>query len=355
MAEIEIEDLWIKLGDFSLKGINLHVLDGDYYVLFGPSGAGKTVIIETVAGIWKPDRGRIYIDGKDVTEEPPERRGVSIVYQDLMLFPTMSVYENIAFGLKVRKVPEGEIRRKVREVAELLEIEDFLDRDPGTLSGGEKQRVALARALATDPKAILLDEPTASIDVNMRREIRRILRKLNEAGATILHVTHFVEELMSLAKRVGVLREGEMLYEGPLGEEMFSREEVAKLIGIHNVFRGKYLGGEPPCVKVGDLKFYVNFKAEIGSVVTFAVPPESVVLSKEKIRSSMRNCFLGKIYDYEVKGNRVDVYVDCGEKIVSEITFSSWKQMNLKIGEEVYVYFKASSARLLSRGSRIIF
>ncbi len=348
MAEILIRNLYINLGAFSLKEINVHVLDGDYYVIFGPSGAGKTILIEAIAGIWTPDRGRIFIDGKDVTEEPPEKRGVSIVYQDLMLFPTMKVYDNIAFGLKVRKIPEREVRRKVEEVAETLEIEDLLDRDPKTLSGGEKQRVALARALAVEPKAVLLDEPTASIDVNMRREIRRILRKLNEAGTTILHVTHFVEELMSLATRVAVLNGGKLLYEGSLGEEMFSKEEVAKLIGVHNVFEGKYLGGEPPKVKVGDLIFYVSFRADPGSNVSFTVPPESVILSKEKIRSSMRNCILGEIYDYEVKGNRVDVYVDCGEKIVSEITLSSWKQMNLKIGEKVYVCFKASSARQLS-------
>jgi len=348
VAEILVKDLWIELGEFSLKGVTVHVLDGDYYVVFGPSGAGKTILIEAIAGIWKPDRGRIFIDGKDVTEEPPEKRGVSIVYQDLMLFPTMNVYDNIAFGLRVKKVPEEEIRKRVLEVAEMLEIENLLERDPKTLSGGEKQRVALARALAIEPKAVLLDEPTASIDVNMRREIRRILRKLNEAGTTIVHVTHFVEELMSLANRVAILKEGRLLYEGPLGEEMFSKEEVARLIGAHNVFKGTYLGGEPPKVKVGDLVFYVNFKADPGSTVTFTVPPESVVLSKEKIESSMRNCVLGEIYDYEVKGNRVDVYVDCGEKIVSEITFSSWKQMNLRVGEKVYVYFKASSARQLS-------
>jgi len=152
---IEVLDLWKKLGEFSLREINLKIEDKEYFVIIGPTGAGKTIFLECIAGFLEPDRGEIKIDGKKINGLPPEKRGLGFVYQDYSLFPHMTVFENIAFGLRLRKMKNSEINSKVEEMMELLRISPLAERYPSTLSGGEKQRVALARALVIEPKILL--------------------------------------------------------------------------------------------------------------------------------------------------------------------------------------------------------
>ena len=159
-----IERLSIRLGEFDLRDISLEVREGEYFVLLGPTGTGKTVLVECIAGLHRPKSGRIFLNGRDITDLPPEERGIAYVPQDYALFPNLTAFENIAFGLRVRKFPEAMVRQKVQELAEWLGITYLLHRLPLTLSGGEKQRVALARALAVEPKVLLLDEPLAAVD-----------------------------------------------------------------------------------------------------------------------------------------------------------------------------------------------
>ena len=173
---LEVDHVWKDLCGFKLVDVCLEVAAGEYFVVLGPSGAGKTVLLQVIAGILQPDKGRVIIDGVDMTRAPPEKRNVGYVPQNYALFPHLTVLGNIAFGLKLRKMPEEEIKRKVEEVAEKLGIKHLLHRKPGTLSGGEAQRVALARALVIKPKILLLDEPLSAVDPVLRWELRDYLR-----------------------------------------------------------------------------------------------------------------------------------------------------------------------------------
>ncbi len=237
---IEIRGLKHIAGNFILEIESLKVENGEYFIILGPSGVGKTLLLSIIAGLIKPRRGKIFVDGIDVTELPPEKRGLALVPQEYALFPHMTVYENISYGLRVRGFPEERIRREVLEISKVLEIEDILDRRPSTLSGGEKQRVALARALIIKPKAVLLDEPLASLDPRLRFKARAFLKGLHSRlGFTAIHVTHNLAEALSLGHRIGYMEEGRLLlissprdfvksrYAKPYIEEI---EEISELI-----------------------------------------------------------------------------------------------------------------------------
>uniref|UniRef100_UPI00260CF5E2 tungstate ABC transporter ATP-binding protein WtpC n=1 Tax=Thermococcus sp. TaxID=35749 RepID=UPI00260CF5E2 len=227
--------------EFHLREVTFEVKEGEHFIILGPSGAGKTVLLEIIAGVIEPDAGRVYLNGEDVTDLPPEKRGLAYVPQNYALFPNMSVYDNIAFGLKVRKVPKPEIERKVREISEVLRIEHLLNRKPRTLSGGEQQRVALARALVVEPPLILLDEPFANLDVQTRAKLLTEMKRWKrELGFTALHVTHSFEEAISLGDRVGVMLDGKLVQVGRV-RDVFSKpvsEEVARFLGFENIIEG---------------------------------------------------------------------------------------------------------------------
>jgi ABC-type sugar transport system ATPase subunit len=204
---LEVDNLWLKMKNFSLKGISFEVYKGEHFAIVGPTGSGKSLLLETIAGMYTPDSGRIRLVGKDITFCPPEKRGISIVYQDYVLFPHMNVYNNIAYGLKIRKI--SNIKTKVLELARMLKIEHLLNRLPSTLSGGEKQRVAIARALAVKPKLILLDEPFSAIDAETRVELREAIFNLLKDVTTVVHVTH-IEEDAKTADRIARMENGKL-------------------------------------------------------------------------------------------------------------------------------------------------
>jgi len=208
---IVVEDLLVEAGDFRLEVERLEVGEGEYLVVLGPSGVGKTLLLHAIAGLVMPRRGRILIGGRDATYLPPEARGVALVPQDYALFPHMTVAENIAYGLRLRGIPRGEALERARAIAERLGIAHLLGRKPGTLSGGERQRVALARALVVEPRVLLLDEPLSSLDPRARIEGRRLLAQLHERlRFTAVHVTHSLPEALALADRVAYLESGRL-------------------------------------------------------------------------------------------------------------------------------------------------
>ncbi len=209
---IQIENLVIELPGFRLVIERLEVFNGEYFVLLGPSGVGKTLLIHAIAGFIKPRSGRIVIDGADVTHIPPERRGIAIVPQNYALFPHMTVFENIAYGLRARGLPRHVIEERVHRIAQVLEIEGLLNRYPHQLSGGEQQRVALARALVVEPKLLLLDEPLSALDPRLRVSSRRFLKELHrKLRFTVLHVTHSLSEALYLADRIGYMERGALV------------------------------------------------------------------------------------------------------------------------------------------------
>jgi multiple sugar transport system ATP-binding protein len=210
MAEIKIENVTKRFGNFTaVDDVTLTVEDQEFVVLLGPSGCGKTTLLRAVAGLGMADDGRISIGGKDVTYLPPRQRNISMVFQSYAIFPHMKVYENIAFGLKMNKVEKPEIERRVKEAAELLHIEDMLDRYPSKMSGGQRQRVAVARAIAMQSQVLLMDEPLSNLDALLRLEMRAELKRLlREIKATTIYVTHDQIEALSMGDRIAVMKEG---------------------------------------------------------------------------------------------------------------------------------------------------
>jgi multiple sugar transport system ATP-binding protein len=213
MADIALIGLRKTFGRVvAIRDLSLQVRDGEFLVLLGPSGCGKTTTLRAIAGLETLDRGRVVIGGRDVTRLPPGRRGIAMVFQSYAVFPHMTVYDNIVFGLRMRRLPEAEQRRRAREAAELLEIADLLDRFPAQLSGGQRQRVAVARAIVMRPDVLLMDEPLSNLDALLRLHMRAELKRLHrELGATTVYVTHDQVEALSLGDRIAVMRDGQVV------------------------------------------------------------------------------------------------------------------------------------------------
>jgi molybdopterin-binding protein len=356
---VQVKDLWVDLEEFHLRQINLDISAGEYFVILGPTGAGKTVLLETIAGLYQPRGGRILLNDEDVTDVPPERRGIGFVYQDYMLFPHLSVAGNIAFGLKLRGTGRNTIRERVAGISQLLGIDHLLHRSPGTLSGGEQQRVALARALIVEPRLLLLDEPLSALDPETREGLQHELARLHrELGTTTVHVTHDFEEAVALGDRIAVVNEGQVVQVGA-PEEIFRKpgsEFVARFVGVRNVFRGELRPGE------GGYKMLQLDGVEI-AVVTDLVPtgpahgsirPEDILISKAPLRSSARNSFHSRIVDISDRGTVIYVTVrvpfDCVQAkpldFICVITRRSLEEMELREGLEVYIAFKASAVHV---------
>jgi multiple sugar transport system ATP-binding protein len=210
MAEIKIENVTKRFGNFvAIDNINLTIEDREFMVLLGPSGCGKTTLLRAVAGLGMADGGRITIGGRDVTYLPPRERNISMVFQSYAIFPHMTVYDNVAFGLKMNKVEKAEMDRRVRQAAELLHIENMLDRYPNKMSGGQRQRVAVARAIAMRSQVLLMDEPLSNLDALLRLEMRAELKRLlHELEATTIYVTHDQIEALSMGDRIAVMNDG---------------------------------------------------------------------------------------------------------------------------------------------------
>ncbi len=210
MANIKIESVIKKFGNFvAVDNVSLEIEDQEFMVLLGPSGCGKTTLLRTVAGLGMADEGRISIGDRDVTYMPPRQRGISMVFQSYAIFPHMKVYDNIAFGLKMNNVEKTEIDKRVHQAAELLHIENMLDRYPSKMSGGQRQRVAVARAIAMKSQVLLMDEPLSNLDALLRLEMRAELKRLlAEIKATTIYVTHDQIEALSMGDRIAVMRNG---------------------------------------------------------------------------------------------------------------------------------------------------
>ena len=212
MATIDIKSVEKSFGALKvLKSLDIHVQDGELLVLVGPSGCGKSTLLSMIAGLSDVSKGNLLIDGDDVTRSHPRDRDIAMVFQTYALYPTMTVRQNISFGLEMRRVPKAERTRAVEDVAALLQITHLLDRKPSQLSGGQRQRVAMGRALVRDPKVFLLDEPLSNLDAKLRVEMRTEIKKLHERlGKTMIYVTHDQIEAMTLATRIAVMKDGEI-------------------------------------------------------------------------------------------------------------------------------------------------
>ena len=346
---IRIESISKNLGEFFLNDVTLDIEKGEYFVVLGPTGAGKTILLEAIAGIYSPDRGKILMDGRDITNIPPRSRNISMVYQDYMLFPHLTVEKNISFGLKLKKITAKEIKKKIDGISRMLNVRHLFHRFPGTLSGGEKQRIAIARAVVTEPKALLLDEPLSALDAQTREGLRYELKKIHSVtGITIIHVTHNFEEVFSLGDSVAVMNEGKIIQVGN-PDDVFRRpncEFIANFVGVENLFKGRStVNNGTSDITINGIKIVSTACNSGDSVVS--IRPEDILVSRNKIESSARNSFSGKITDVIDKGAIIKIVADCGIPISAIITRRSFDDMGLSRGMSAYFTFKASDVHFI--------
>ncbi len=346
---IEFDNVSLTLGSFSLKNISLTINEGDYYFILGPSGAGKTVILEAIAGLHRPDSGSVLVRGEDLCNKPPEKRKISLVYQDYSLFPHMTVFDNVAFGLKMQKCLKSEIRMKVDDILDRFNISHLRDRHPLTMSGGEQQRVALARSLVVNPEILLLDEPLSALDPLTHEKFISDLRSLHkEQGLTIVHVSHSRQEALSLANNVAVIIDGRLEQEDTV-EGVFNRpstEEVGRFVGIENIFRGRVNRNDDSLINVDVCGVNISAVGNYpdGTVVNLFIRGEDIMLFQaDGAVTSARNTLEGEITDSFHVGSVVRVNVDCGIPVSVLVTRQSFEEMNLITGKKVIVRFKATA------------
>jgi ABC-type Fe3+/spermidine/putrescine transport system ATPase subunit len=346
---IRLENLHIQVGNFTLSNINMIVEQGDYFILLGPTGAGKTVLLESIAGIHRIREGKIWLRGEDVTSLEPEKRETSIVYQDFCLFPHLSVKENILFGLKLRKTKVADMNNILEKLVNLLNIAQLLERRPETLSGGERQKVALTRALAIQPDVLLLDEPLGALDPASRETVRDELRQLHSTlGITTIHVTHDFEEAMSLGNRVAVIGDGQLKQVGT-PEQVFyepNSEFVARFAMTRNIFEGevRHTSGETMFTTMGT-NIKVSQQTAEGRCLA-SLRPEEVLITLQPENRTGFNCFASKINHIVDRGSTLLITVNVPLVISSLITRHSFKELALVQGTDVYISFAASSVHV---------
>jgi len=340
---IAIQGLDIDLRDFHLRDINLDVAENEFFILMGPTGAGKTVLLEAIVGLVPIKNGTIYIGGRDITGFPPEKRGISIVYQDYALFPHLTVLDNITYGLHFHKIDKRKAQERLAQLIEVLNLSHLQHRLPANLSGGEKQRVSVARALMVEPKVLLLDEPLSALDPGFREEIRGALKKLHRTSSiTFLMVTHDFAEALSLAGRAAVMNNGRIEQVDEI-EDIFKRPNsafVADFVGMKNLFSAEFRGTKA-LVSGLEIELGVTPPNSRGYI---AIRPEDIVISRRKFSSSMRNVFPAIVTAIIDQGFYYEVRAQSGEvSFASLITKSSL--INLKIQETAHVVisFKAAS------------
>ncbi|MFC1676231.1 ABC transporter ATP-binding protein [Planctomycetota bacterium] len=351
---LSVKAINISLGNLAICDVSFEVEKGQYFVLLGASGVGKTVLLETIAGLNQPHKGHIFLNGEDITGKKINKRKIAMVFQDNTLFPHLDVYDNIAYPLRCKGYRDRQIHKRVSSLAEDFTVTALLKRDVKTLSGGESQRICLARALASEPECLLLDEPISSLDVKARPEIRALLREINRNGQTIVHVTHDYTEAVSLGTHIAVMENGRIAQSGT-PQQVFlhpQSEFVANFVGIKNFFKGKL---EKPETS-SNTKIFTCDKLSF-SVLTdnpagygqICIRSEDVTVGKTKSPGSARNNFHGTIIDIIPAGIAVEVIVDIGLKIAALITAESVDKLELNCGKNVWVSFKAAAIKYIEQ------
>ena len=301
-------------GSFSLSDFNLEVKRGEFVTFLGPSGCGKTTTLRMIAGFDKPTEGVILLNGKDISQLPPNQRPINTVFQRYALFPHMNIFENIAFGLKQKKMPKDEIRTKVKKALELVDLEGFEKRSVSTLSGGQQQRVAIARALVNEPEILLLDEPLGALDLKMRKEMQIELKAMHdELGITFIYVTHDQEEALTMSDKIVVMSNGKIQQIGT-PEDIYNEPEnafVADFIGESNIFNGIMTG--PMKARFAGGQFQCVDDVPEGTQITAVVRPEDIVITtpaEGQIRGRVTSViFKGMHYEITVQSGRYELVI----------------------------------------------
>ena len=337
-----------------VKDLNIDIPKGEFLTMLGPSGSGKTTTLMMLAGFETPTNGEIYLDGDAISSIPPYKRGIGMVFQNYALFPHMTVNENLAFPLEVRKLNKSEIKEKVEKALSMVELQDFGNRMPLQLSGGQQQRVALARALVFEPRLVLMDEPLGALDKKLREQMQYEIKHIHgNIGITVVYVTHDQSEALTMSNRIAVFNDGkiqqistpDVLYEKP--ENAF----VAQFIGENNQLKGKVksINGNMCVVTTGkgdeikSLKVNIN---TVGDASTVSLRPERVEINSTD--SNLENSFNAKVKELIYLGDHIRTRVEvCGNDQFIVKVPNSYKGADLKEGVSVKLSWRASDSRAL--------
>jgi spermidine/putrescine transport system ATP-binding protein len=353
---VELRNVTKRFGAYeALKEASFEIRAGEFMTFLGPSGCGKTTCLRLISGFDTPTSGQIFLDGKDLTFEPPYRRDVNQVFQNYALFPHLTIYENIAFGLRMKKIPPAQIRERVDRVVKMTSLEDFTTRKPAQLSGGQRQRVALARAIVCEPKVLLLDEPLSALDAKLRTQMRVELKQLQKKlGITFIFVTHDQEEALTMSDRVAVLNAGRVEQIGTVNEIYYkpATRFVASFIGESNIVEAEILRSEGEflhCRLEGGLELDVRTpNPPAHPQILLSLRPEKIRLTREN--PGGRNSFPGTI-EMEIFKGAVDdltISVQGGLQLGAVLTNDGQAESDLHEGERVFARIQPEDIHIVA-------
>lgn len=349
--KVIINDIVKRFGSFvAVNGVNIEINEGEFFTLLGPSGCGKTTLLRMIAGFNPIDGGTIYFGDKKINQVDAHKRDIGMVFQNYAIFPHMSVYDNVAYGLKAKKMPKEEINIKVKEALELVQISQLAQRMPAQLSGGQQQRVALARAFVIEPKVLLMDEPLSNLDAKLRVQMRTIIKKLQRRlGITTIYVTHDQEEALAISDRIAVMKDGDIMQIGT-PEQIYRKPEnefVAGFIGTSNFMEGTITSCVDNLANVMIDHITVGIpiaKDYVGDIILSARPEQMVFADQGLPGEILISTFLGDFVSYEVQlaDNQV-VEINEYMKDTKEVR---------KNGEQVFVSFRFDQINLYRKDTR---
>lgn len=353
---VELRNISKKFGNFTaLEEVSFDIAEGEFMTFLGPSGCGKTTCLRLISGFETPSTGEIFIGGRNVTHDPPYRRDVNQVFQSYALFPHLSVYENISFGLRMKKLAAPEIKKRVDRVVEMTSLHEFASRKPAQLSGGQRQRVALARAIVCEPKVLLLDEPLSALDAKLRTQMRSELKQLQKRlGITFIFVTHDQEEALTMSDRVAVISSGRVEQIGSVDEIYYkpATRFVATFIGETNIVEAEIIETDADVVRCrieGGLELQVKADAiRPSDGLLLSLRPEKIRLHRTP--SPGANVFAGRILSEVFKGavDDLTVVVAGGLELRALIANDGQQEFDFHEGEEVFCRIQPEDINVVS-------
>ena len=353
---VELRNISKRFGGFTaLQEVSFEITEGEFMTFLGPSGCGKTTCLRLISGFDTPSTGEVFIGGKNVTFDPPYRRSVNQVFQSYALFPHLSIYENISFGLRMKKVSAGDIKKRVDRVVEMTSLQEFVSRKPAQLSGGQRQRVALARAIVCEPKVLLLDEPLSALDAKLRTQMRVELKQLQKRlGITFIFVTHDQEEALTMSDRVAVMSSGRVEQIGTVDEIYYrpASRFVATFIGETNIVEAEVLSGRSgllQCRIEGGLELDVKAGQVVGGgKLLLSLRPEKIRLCRTT--PSGPNIFPGRISAEVFKGavDDLTVVVAGGLELQALLANDGQQELDFHEGEEVFCRIQPEDINIVS-------
>lgn len=357
---MRLENIGKRYGElWAVRRVDLEIAQGEFYTLLGPSGCGKTTLLRIIAGFVAPDEGAVFLDGEPVTHVPPWKRNLGMVFQNYALWPHMTVFDNVAFGLKERKVARREIEPRVMAALEQVGLKGTEQRRPSQLSGGQQQRVALARTLVIQPRVLLLDEPLSNLDAKLRQEMRIELLKLQrDIGLTTIYVTHDQEEALTLSTRIAVMNLGRVIQEGKPREIYESPRErfVASFVGKSNLFTGTIIGSSDGILDIHtDEGFQIKAAAHSGrkspggsQKVLLYVRPEAIDLVESGDQTARANRIIGRVAASAYQGSLVEYEIEAGGRIIRANENNPKGKRLFQRGDETAVTFAAEDVGIVA-------